>query len=182
MPFRKLHYPISDMKYTQEIADKICEQFATGDYTIQDVCQQVDISRKTFYSWKTEHPEFATAIKEANTRRLEQTKHAARSGLLTLLQGKEYDEVTEEWAGPEGSQVLKARKVTRKLILPNPTAVIFTLKNLDSENFRDVINQEITGPPVVVNRIINFKTRNTTVPRKDLEAVEEDKDDLSALL
>lgn len=170
------------MKYTQEIADKICELFATGDYTIQEVCQQVDISRKTFYSWKSERPEFTTAIKEAGSRRLELTKQAARTGLLALLQGKEYDEVTEEWAGPEGNQVLKSRKVTRKFIQPNPTAVIFALKNVDLENFRDVISQEITGPPIQVNRIINFIPRRTTVPMPEPERHEGGEDDVSALL
>jgi hypothetical protein len=130
------------MKYTKELVKKICELIAADDYTIAEVCEQSGISRETFNVWKNTKPDFSDSIKKAEERRLETFKKAARSGLLILLQGKQWEEVTTEYVedkeDPKKPKIKFKRKVT-KFILPNPTSVIFAMKNLDSEYFKDKI-------------------------------------------
>lgn len=136
------------MKYSKQIVDKICSIIAEDDYTINEICLQVGISRAVFFQWKNDKIDFLDAIKKAEEQRLEVFKKAARSGLLMLLQGKEYEEVTTEYkqikvgTGEDGLPIYKPRMVSqkkvKKFIMPNPTSVIFTAKNLDNENFSDI--------------------------------------------
>jgi hypothetical protein len=112
-------------------------------------------------------PGFSEAIKRAQEKRLELFKSAARSGLLTLLRGKEYEEVTTEWVEgkPDKDGVakpkLKSQKKVKKFISPNPVSVIFALKNLDPEAFPELSKQQLmdkdgkpTDPaPVIITSI-----------------------------
>lgn len=135
------------MKYGPDIVNRICELIASDDYTIGEICKQVDINPDTWAEWKKTHPEFVEAIKKADEQRLETFRKAARSGLLTLLQGKEFEEVTTEYKevkdkdGNYKPRMVSQKKV-KKFILPNPTSVIFALKNQDSDNFADIVKNE----------------------------------------
>ncbi|SEV88768.1 Helix-turn-helix of insertion element transposase [Chitinophaga sp. YR573] len=135
-------------KYTKAIVQKICELIEADDYTVSEICKQVGINESTYFGWKADAKkiEFLEAIKKAEERRLATFKAAARSGLLTLLRGKEYEEVTTEYTeDKEGKPKIKHMKKVKKVILPNPTSVIFALKNLDDENFKDLIKNEHSG-------------------------------------
>lgn len=126
-------------KYSEEIVTRICDLLATGDHKISDVCKQVGISEPTYYEWKESKPKFLEALKEAEKKRLEAFKNMARSGLAKLLDVHEYDEETIEYIdNPKdpGKPKIKSKKIVRKKIMPNPTAVIFALTNQDSENFK----------------------------------------------
>jgi hypothetical protein len=124
-------------KYSEEIVNKICELISTGDYTIKDVCKQVGISKETFYSWRKEKPDFSDLYKKAEEERLESFKIMTRSGIAKHLNGYEYDEETIEYVTDnKGAEKTKSRKVVRKYIMPNPTILIFSATNLDSENFK----------------------------------------------
>lgn len=153
------------MKYGPEIIEKICAFIVEDDYTIEELCTMAGISRETYNVWKNDKSDFSDAIKKANEQRLEVFKQAARKGLRTLLEGKEFEEVTTEYkevktTNEAGQVVYKPRMVSqkkvKKFIQPNPTSVIFALKNVDSDNFKDIIKQEHTGadgnpllPPVI---------------------------------
>lgn len=137
-------------KYSEQIVEKICSLIASDDYTVAEICKQVGINRDTYFAWKTEKSDFSDSIKKAEAERLETFKKAARSGLLTLLNGTQYDEEQTEYGSKVGTDgevttYVKARKVTTKFILPNPTSVIFALKNVDNENFKDIFSQEHSG-------------------------------------
>lgn len=138
------------MKYSKKIVDRICELVSTDDYTVQEIADQVGINPCTYYDWLKKKA-FAKAISEAETRRFDLFKREARRGLLTLLRGKEYEEVTTEYvegkpdANGKATPKIKSQKKVKKFILPNPTSVLFTLKNLDSDNFKDIVKSEITG-------------------------------------
>jgi len=136
------------MKYTPDIVEAICQKLATGDHRIADVCQQVGISEQTFYRWKEEKGEFCEALKKAETDRLAAFVVMARSGLAKLLDVYEYEETTTEYIDGKdknGNSVpkIKSRKVTKKRIMPNATAVIFALKNREPEEWKDKRELEV---------------------------------------
>jgi hypothetical protein len=125
------------MKYSKRSKDKVIELYATGKYSIQAICEAVGITRDTFYKWKAK-PEFAAELERVNPIRLNELKEMAVSGLALLLSGKEYEEITTEYISQgKGEPKIKSQKRVKKVIMPNPTSVIFTLKNLDSKTFSD---------------------------------------------
>jgi len=133
-------------KYSKRLVKRICDELATGNHTIADVCKKVGIDESTYYDWKNKKPEFSEAVKEAEAKRLEAFADMARSGLAKLLDTHEYEEVTTEYENDKtGKPVIKMQKRTKKKIMPNPTAVIFTLTNRDSENWKNRQNIEAKG-------------------------------------
>ena len=133
------------MKYCQELVDRICDELATGKHTIADTCKKVGISESQYYTWKQEKSEFSEAIKRAERSRLTSLKEMAMSGLAKLLNTHEYEEVTTEYENEgEKPKIVKQKRV-KKIIMPNPTAVIFTLTNQESENWKNRQNIEAKG-------------------------------------
>lgn len=125
-------------KYNKAIVKRICDELATGKNSIEDVCKMVGIDDSTYYDWKNKKPEFSEAIKEAEERRLLAFKEMAKSGLAKLLDVHEYEEVTTEFENDSaGKPVIKSQKRVKKKIMPNPTAVIFTLTNRDQDNWKN---------------------------------------------
>src|SRR5690606_35825792 len=114
-----------------------------------DTCTMVGIGDSTFYYWRSKKPEFAAMLQEAEAERLEQYKEMAISGLAKLLDIHEYEEVTTEYENDkQGKPQIKAQKRVKKKIMPNPTAVIFTLTNRDSENWKNRQNHTTKGEKI----------------------------------
>ena len=138
--------PGSPTKYTPETVKKILHLVASEDFTVDEICKQVGIAPTSFYLWQSTKPEFSTALKEADEKRLSMFKHVARSALMTLLKGSEVEETVKEFkAAINGSPMLKSMKTTKKKFLPNAIAAIFALKNTDSDNFADINRLEVSG-------------------------------------
>ncbi len=139
------------MKYSPEIVQDICHLIETEDLIVTEICKRVGIAEATYYAWQNDHSEFSEAIKKSEKVRLQFFKQAARTGLNTLLHGKEYEEVTTEYVegkpDAEGNTKpkIKLQRKVKKFIPPNPTSVIFALKSLDNDNFFDIVRQELTG-------------------------------------
>lgn len=134
------------MKYTKDLVDRICELFATGEHSVADVCAQVGLAKSTFHKWKEEKSDFSDALKKAEALRLSAFKQMARSGLAKLLDVYEHDEMSRSFSvDKNGKRRIKFEKVTRRKVMPNATAVIFALKNLDPENFQDKQEVEHKG-------------------------------------
>jgi hypothetical protein len=154
---------MSSLTYTAGIAESFLDHYATGLYSITELCKLVNISTNAYYYWKKNIPEFQEALKEAEKRKIHNIHTLAIKGAVRLITGEEYDEVSEEYEVPppkpkydflddddplnqvikpeEPKPVLKKRYVTKKRVLPNANAVMFALRNLDKENFPD--NKEL---------------------------------------
>lgn len=138
-------------KYSNRIVKKITSLIESDDFTIPEICRQVGIVESTYFKWQKEKIDFSESIKKAQEKRLELFRQSARSGLLTLLKGTEYEEVTTEFIEGKPDKdgntkpKIKLQRKVKKFILPNPTSVIFALKNLDGENFKDIYNTDITS-------------------------------------
>lgn len=134
------------MKYSQKLADKIVEMVASGEHTIQDICKHVGISKAVYYKWREEKIDFIDALKSAESQRLDNLGELAKSGLALLLSKHEYEEVTTDYVdGKDGKPKIKSMKKVKKFIMPNPTAVIFTLKNREPQEWKDKQEIEYSG-------------------------------------
>jgi transposase-like protein len=127
------------MKYSKKLAEVIVDLVSTGDHTIAAVCKHVGISEAVYYKWKNEKLEFMEALKGAEVTRLESLGKLALSGLAVLLTKHEYEEVTTEYTeGKDGKPKIKNQKKVKKFIMPNPTAVIFTVTNRLPDDWKHV--------------------------------------------
>lgn len=139
-------------KYNKKLVKSICDLLATGKYSILDTCKQLGVAESTFYYWKRTKPAFAEAIKEAEVRRLESYREMAISGLAKLLDVHEFDEIKVEYEnGKDGKPKIKSQTTIKKKIMPNPAAVIFTLTNRDSENWKNRQNTDVTTKGESIN-------------------------------
>lgn len=136
-------------KYSKRLVNKICNLIKSDSYTIAELCVKVGISERSFYDWKSLNAEFADAIKKAEDERLEFFAAEAKKSLLKKLQGYMVQETKTISVAVKkdetGKSVVKELTVYEKHIQPDTTAIIFTLTNADSENWKNKFNNEITG-------------------------------------
>lgn len=118
-------------KYGPEITQKICDLIVEDSYTIPEICQKAGISETTYHEWKKDKTEFSEALKKARERATAHRLAECRNSLKKLINGYDYEEITEV---AEGGKVAK-RTVTRKHIAPNLGAIIHYQANRDPYNW-----------------------------------------------
>jgi hypothetical protein len=145
-------------------ATQICEAYAKGIYTIKACCEAAGVDYSTFQHWaqvnlsadairaKMNRRGFVHEVHELYKDALVKNefnfkallKDAARQALLIRLTGLEYDEVqTVEKPDKEGNNKQVKKIIKTKRALPDITAIIFTLKSLDSENFKEIEHKKV---------------------------------------
>lgn len=128
------------------IQAKICELVATDSYTIVEVCQAVGIHRDTYNAWfNDEKSDFSDAIKKAKNDFLNSIAIEAQKSLVKRVKGYEVEETKTVYSDNNGKPKIKERTVTKKHIAPDIAAVIYTLSNVDPENWKNRQSAEITG-------------------------------------
>lgn len=139
-------------KYNKEIVDRMCGMLSTDSFTITEVCKAVGISEETFHTWKREKAEFSDALKKARDRFDEYVLSEAKKSLVKLVQGYTVQEkrtVTADTGKKDdnGKAIVRVKEhsVTEKYVQPNTAAVIFSLTNRDSANWKNRLNSEVTG-------------------------------------
>lgn len=103
----------------------------------EQIAANMGISNATLYNWKRDHLEILEALKEGKDAVDRQVENA----LLKSALGYKYDEVTEE----RRDDMLVVTKVVHKEVQPNTTAQIFWLKNRKRLEWRDRVENAITG-------------------------------------
>ena len=88
-------------KYTQELADKICEELSMGN-SIRTVCAPTEMpSPKTFYSWLRRYPEFLkqyeVAKQESTDAMAEDLLDIADDGTNDYMERQDKDGVGQGW-------------------------------------------------------------------------------------
>lgn len=147
-------------KYNKKLLSALFEYASEEWRTDKELYTYLHIHKDTFYTWKKEKPDFSDTLKRAEEVLHEKTRQAARKGLLSRIEGYDYEETHQEGVrAKDGTlNVTKVKKV-KKHYAPDVTAIIFALKNLDSDNFADkhliggdkdnpVLVQQITGMKV----------------------------------
>lgn len=114
-------------------AEKLCRLGAT-DIEVADFFE-VDV--RTLYRWKGENEEFCQALKAGK----DVSDERVERSLFSRATGYEHDEVDIKVIG--GAVV---QTPIRKFYPPDTTAAIFWLKNRRPAEWRDKVEQELTGP------------------------------------
>ena len=103
----------------------------------EQIAANMGITDSTFYEWKKKYSEISEALKEGKDAVDRQVENA----LLKSALGYKYDEVTRELRDDE----LVVTKVVHKEVQPNTTAQIFWLKNRKRAEWRDRVENALTG-------------------------------------
>lgn len=139
-------------KYNKKIAERILEMIRADTYTITEMCNNVGISRQTFYNWQNDNLEFAQAIEDASNELLDKMNVEAKKSLMKKIQGYDVTETKvvtipskqkDEKGNPK--PIIKEQTTIKKHIQPDTAAIIFALTNRDPEHWRNRQTTELTG-------------------------------------
>ena len=122
--------------YTEEMVIR-AEGYARDGLTDVQIAHNLGISRSTLYKWKREYPEFAEAVKRGK----EVVDREVENALFRRAVGYSYPE-EKVFLGPGGKPVIVQ---TTKYYPPDPTAMIFWLKNRKPAEWRDKRDIEVSG-------------------------------------
>jgi DNA-binding transcriptional MerR regulator len=100
------------------------------------IAKHLDISRDTLNEYQKQYSELSDVLTTAKEKLHADMLIKAEESLMTLIKDREVTEVTIESGIGKDGPYEKTIERTR-IIPPNPTAVIFTLKNRDPENWKD---------------------------------------------
>lgn len=131
-------------KYNETFPIKAQKLAAKGLHDYQ-IAKRLGISEETYFSYKREFSEFSESIKRGREDAIQKVENS----LFKRANGFDYTEVTEEY---EKEVKIKTKKIKKK-VLPDPTSMIFFLKNKAPENWKD--RQDISLPDNIGVTIIN---------------------------
>lgn len=141
----------SGVTYTDEermaFVVTVCDLYESQNATIESCCEAAGISYRVFRLWCTQNSQYAELYKKARDNQDQAfwediIRPKAKKSLLRLIEGEEYTETKDEDGSTPMGPVSKTT-ITKKVVLPNPTAVIFAMKGEYKDRFTD--RQEITG-------------------------------------
>lgn len=140
------------MKYSKDIVNKICSLIREDSYTIAEICSIVGINKDTFYKWKETKSDFSDSIKKAQNDFDEMLVAEAKKSLVKMIKGyteQEKKTVTVDTGKRDDNNKpiirVKEHSVIDKHYQPNPTLIIFTLTNRDSDNWKNKQDNNISG-------------------------------------
>lgn len=150
-------------KYSKKIVERICELISTDSYTIAEICQQVGISKETYYQWLKTKSDFSDAIKKAEDEFNDLMKAEAKKSLVKLVKGftvQEKRTVTADTGKKDenGKPIVKVKEhaVIDKHYPPNTAAVIFTLTNRDPDNWKNRQENKLSGEIGIKSNLENL--------------------------
>jgi hypothetical protein len=140
------------MKYKEKIASEIIRMIEQDLCSISEICKAFKISRKTFYEWKKEKPEFKEAVEEAIDHREDVMIASARIGLKQLLEGyvqkKEKITYVPDRNDPV-NDVERCRIVEKKFCPPSIRAIKYVLDREERRKESDRL-LEVQRRPLVI--------------------------------
>lgn len=74
-------------KYTERLVERIISFIEEDTYSISEICNALNINRKTFYEWRKTKPEFNEAVERAIECRDDKLLMVARNSLKKKLEG-----------------------------------------------------------------------------------------------
>ncbi len=136
-----------------EVSQKVCDLYASDEYTIASCCEACGVSDRLFRYWVVKYPEVSEMYKKAKDM---QDKiffemlipSAAKKSLIRLIEGEEYTQEKKET--DEKGKVIKTTKTDMR-VLPNVTAVIFAAKGAWPDTYTDRQKVEHTGGIATIN-------------------------------
>ena len=119
------------------------EGWARDKITNKDMAAKcIGIGERTFAEWIIRYPAIAAALKKGRAPVAEKIEKS----LYDLCEVQEYtDTVIEEYQDAEGNVTGRHIRKTKRQMPPNTTAIIFALKNLKPEKWREKQNITINN-------------------------------------
>ena len=113
----------------------LLEAWARNGLTDEHIASNIGIAVGTLYDWKKKYSEFANALKKGK----EVMDIMVENALIKSAMGYSYDEITQEahYNSEKEELEMVVTKVVTKHVQPNPTSMIFFLKNRKPEDWRD---------------------------------------------
>lgn len=136
--------------------------WARDGLTDEQIATNIGINVATLYDWKNKYPKISEALKEGKDAVDRQVENA----LLKSALGYKYDEVTKELRDDE----LVVTKVVHKEVQPNTTAQIFWLKNRKRAEWRDRVENAITGADGGAVKVETLTDADVDARIKELES------------
>lgn len=118
-------------KYQDWLTEKgllLIEGWARDGLTYEQIARNMGVNKDTLNSWKKKYPVVSVALKKGRQVVIRELENA----LIKRAKGYEYEEIMHE----QNKDGLSVRK-TLKQVVPDTTALIFALKNMDPEHWRD---------------------------------------------
>jgi hypothetical protein len=136
---------------------KIAKQLSKLGATDFEIAQALGIERSTFYLWMQTHPKFSDSVKLGKSpanRRTERSLFERANGYTYPSEEIHLVDEVEERHNPDDVKhpiIVRTKKVLRVPVLkhvpPDPTSVIFFLKNREKQKWRDFKATELSTPP-----------------------------------
>lgn len=142
-------------KYNEKTVKKITGLIEEGIYSITDICEILNVSRKTFYAWRDSKPEFGKAIEAATELREEKLLTMARQALQKKLEGYTLTETKYKYIpdGDDPTQLrLKEKIVKVKEYAPDNRAIKTVLDRNTQCKTDDDSSQRPNSPLQIVVR------------------------------
>lgn len=115
----------------QPYLEKIKEWKRNGA-TDEQIAEQLEISKDTFYEYIKKYPEFADVIKKSKVEFVNELK-----GNLAEIARRHTLKTTKTYIKDEGGKKVKTVEITEKEVDADPAAIQILLKNLDRDNWAD---------------------------------------------
>ena len=136
-------------QWTEAKVEIICKAIASGK-SYKDAYTAAHVSHTTFYAHLNNDVAFLERIKKAESEYQDwydsQLVVECKRSLIELVRGYEWDEVTTETIpGKDGKGTITKTKKVHKKAAPNPTALIFALCNRDPENWKNRVENNLSG-------------------------------------
>ena len=103
----------------------------------EQICHNMGISTSTLYAWIKDHPQIAEALKKAK----EVADYEVENALYRRATGFTYEEEVVE----KDKYGVVTTKVIQKTMPPDPTSIIFWLKNRRPDIWRDLQKVDLAG-------------------------------------
>jgi len=116
----------------------LIEGWARDGLTYEQIAKNMGISRSTLHEWEKSFSDISDALKKGR----EVVVRELENALVKRAKGYETEEEIYE-RNKEGEVVL-SRKI-RKTVPPDTTALIFALKNMSPDKWRDKKEMELSG-------------------------------------
>lgn len=143
--------------------ERIIEMVEADSYTIAEIHDAVGISAQTYYKWLAEDDVFAQELKKAAARARMNFCTIAKNSLRRLIEGYEATDITVAEKLDRQGRIITTTTKTTKIYKPDTAAVIFTLTNVDPDNWKN--RQNVSGE-ITNHNVVTFEDLEDTM--KDL--------------
>lgn len=129
------------------LAKKILAYYSSGAYTLESCCLHYGVPQRTFHYWAVNIASITKLYKESQDKVTKAHRQSLRvraanalekliTGFQTVEVHEDGEAIRDEAGNVIGIKVKNVKRV-KKRVAPNVTAVIFTLKSLDPEVYKD---------------------------------------------